>query len=48
MGTVRVLALVSLLAGFGLAALDNLVALTVGTEHGNEYHHDLLDEKVSV
>jgi hypothetical protein len=31
--TVDVLALVALLPGFGLAAFDDLVALTMGTEH---------------
>jgi hypothetical protein len=46
--TVWILALVALLAGWRLAPLDDLIALTVGAEHGNEHHHDLLDEKASV
>jgi hypothetical protein len=47
-GTVCILALVALLAGLGLASLDDLIALTVGAKHGNVHHHDLLDKKVSV
>jgi hypothetical protein len=27
---------------FGLAAFDDLIALTVRTKHGNEYHDALL------
>jgi hypothetical protein len=33
--TVEVLALIALLTSFGLAALDNLVAVTVETKHRN-------------
>jgi hypothetical protein len=46
--TVFVLTLVALLAGLSFAALDDLIALTVGTEHGNEHHHDLLYDEASV
>jgi hypothetical protein len=42
MRTVGVLALIALYAGFGLAAFDDLVAVTVGTQHGNEYHDALI------
>jgi len=41
-GTVGVLALLALLTRFGLAAFDDVVAMTVGTKHGNEYHDALL------
>ena len=27
---------------------NDLVALTVGTEHGNEHHHDLLYERTNM
>jgi hypothetical protein len=37
-----VLALIALLTRFGLAAFDDLVAVTVGTKHGNQYHDALL------
>jgi hypothetical protein len=37
-----VLALIALLPSFGLAAFDDLVAVTVGTQHGYEYHVALL------
>ena len=47
-GTARVLSRVVLLAGSGLVAFDDLVALTMGTEHGDEHHFDLLYEKASV
>jgi hypothetical protein len=40
--TVGVLALIALLTSFGLATFDDLVAVTVGTPHGNEYHDALL------
>ena len=33
---------IALLTSFGLAAFDDLVAVTVGTKHGNEYHDALL------
>src|SRR5262249_52578244 len=33
---------IALLTRFGLAAFDDLVAATVGTQHGNEYHDTLL------
>jgi hypothetical protein len=39
---------ITLFASFGGPSLDDLIALTVGAEHGNEHHHDLLDEKASV
>src|SRR5215471_2484389 len=42
MRTGGVLALIALLTRFGLAAFDDLVAATVGTQHGNEYHDTLL------
>jgi hypothetical protein len=42
MRTGGVLALVALLTSFGLAAFDDLVAVTAGTTHGNEYHDALL------
>jgi hypothetical protein len=37
MRTVGVLALLALLPSFGLAAFDDLVAVTVGTQHGYAY-----------
>jgi hypothetical protein len=40
--TVSVLALIAWLASFGLAAFDDAVAVTVGTQHGYEYHDALL------
>jgi hypothetical protein len=36
-----------LFASFGGSALNDLVTLTVGTEHGNE-HHDILFVKMSL
>jgi hypothetical protein len=42
MRTGGVLALIALLPSFGLAAFDDLVAVTVGTQHGYEYHDALL------
>jgi hypothetical protein len=42
MRTARVVAFRALLTRFGLAACDDLVAVTVGTKHGNEYHDALL------
>jgi hypothetical protein len=42
MRAVDVLALIALLPSFGLAAFDDLVAVTVGTQHGYEYHDALL------
>jgi hypothetical protein len=42
MGVAGVLALVALLPSFGLVAFDDLVAVTMGTQHGNEYHGALL------
>ncbi len=47
-GTVRVLARVALCAGFGFAVLHHVIALTVGAEHGDAYHLDLLHEKAPV
>jgi hypothetical protein len=37
-----VLALIALLTRFGLAASDDLLTMTMGTKHGNEYHVALL------
>src|SRR5262245_3340546 len=37
-----VLALIALLPSFGLAAFDDMVAMTMGTQHGDEYHDALL------
>ena len=37
-----VLALLALLPSFGLAASDDVVAMTMGTQHGDEYHDALL------
>jgi hypothetical protein len=37
-----VLALITLVTRFGLTAFDDLVAVTVGTKHGHEYHDALL------
>ena len=42
MRAVGILALIALLTRFGLAAFDDLVVVTVGTKHGNEYHDALL------
>jgi hypothetical protein len=42
MRTGRVLALIALLTCFGLATFDDVVALTMATQHGNEYHDALL------
>jgi hypothetical protein len=42
MRTGSVLALITLLPRFGLAAFDDLVAVTVGTQHGDEYYDALL------
>jgi hypothetical protein len=42
MRTGGVLAFIALLPSFGLAAFDDLVAVTVGTQHGDEYHDALL------
>jgi hypothetical protein len=42
MRTVGVLALLALLTRCGLAAFDDLVAMTVGTHHGYTYHEALL------
>ena len=32
----------ALLACFGLATFDNVVTMTMGTQHGDEYHNALL------
>jgi len=45
MSTGDVLALRALLASFGLATLDDLIAMAVGTKHGNMYHNLLLTEE---
>jgi hypothetical protein len=37
-----VLALIALMTRFGLAAFDDVVTVTVGTQHGYEYHDALL------
>jgi hypothetical protein len=42
MGAAAVLALIALLPSFGLAAFDDLVAMTMGTQHEDEYHDALL------
>ena len=42
MRTGGVLVLITLLPSFGLAAFDDLVAVTVGTKHAYEYHDALL------
>jgi hypothetical protein len=42
MRTGSVLALITLVTRFGLAAFDDLIAMTVRTKHGNEYHDALL------
>jgi len=47
MRTVGVLALIALLPSFGLAAFDDLVAMTVGTKHEHEYHGRSPSEAVS-
>jgi hypothetical protein len=41
MRTVGVLALIALLTSFGLAAFDDLIAVTVGTQHRHEYQDAL-------
>jgi hypothetical protein len=46
-GACCVLAAIALFAGFGGAALDHLIALTVGAEHGNEHHDILLVKRMS-
>jgi hypothetical protein len=46
--TIHVLALVALLAGCGLVAFDDLVALTTRTGHGDKHHLDLLRERTPV
>jgi hypothetical protein len=42
MRTSGISALIALYAGLGLTTLDDLVAMTVGTQHGNQYHDALL------
>jgi hypothetical protein len=42
MRTVAILALLALLPRCGLAAFDDVVAVTVGTQHGYQYHVALL------
>jgi hypothetical protein len=42
MKTVGVLAFIALLPSFGLATFDDLITVTVGTQHGYEYHDALL------
>jgi hypothetical protein len=42
LGAAAVLALIALLPRFGLAAFDDVIAITMGTQHGNEYHDALL------
>jgi hypothetical protein len=39
MRTVGVLALRALVPGCGLATLEDLITMTVGTEHGKAYHN---------
>jgi hypothetical protein len=45
MGTVCVETLVALYAGCGLPAFNDVIAVTVGAAHGDEYHRDLLYER---
>jgi hypothetical protein len=40
--TVRLLAAIALFAGLGLAAFDDLIAMTIRAGDGNEYHGALL------
>nr|AFS60660.1 unknown protein [bacterium symbiont of Theonella swinhoei pTSMAC1] len=40
--------LVALLAGLGLTAFDDLIALAVGTAYGDEHHFDLLHDRTPV
>ena len=40
------LAAIALFSGFGGSALDDLIALAVGAEHGNEHHDILLVKRV--
>jgi hypothetical protein len=47
MAAIGVLAAIALFASFGGSTLDNLIALTVGTEHGNEHHDILLVKRTS-
>jgi hypothetical protein len=42
MRAVGVLTLIALLTRFGLTAFDDVVAMTMGTKHGYEYHDALL------
>jgi len=42
MRTVRLLAAIALFASLSLATFDNLIAVTIGARHGNEYHGHLL------
>jgi len=42
MGAAAVLALEALLPSFGLTAFDDLVTMTMGTQHGYEYRDALL------
>jgi hypothetical protein len=46
MRTVGILAFIVLLTRFGLAAFDDVVAVTVGTKHGHAYHDALLPEAI--
>src|SRR5262245_14552662 len=46
--TVAVLALIALLTRCGLATRDDLIAVTVGTKHGDADHTLLLWKKVQV
>lgn len=41
-------AFIALFVGFSFAAFHYLIAVTVGTQHGDECHLDLLDAKASV
>ena len=45
MRTVGVLALIALVASFGLTTLDDLITVAVRTKHGNAYHNLLLQKK---
>src|SRR5262247_3364821 len=47
MAAICVLAAIALFAGLGGSTRDNLLALTVGTEHGNAHHDILLVKRTS-
>jgi hypothetical protein len=47
-GTGRVEALVALYAGFGRTAFNDVIAMTVGAAHRDEYHSDILHKRMPV